>query len=87
MFIQAVRSGELRLDMLTKQQLVAWLANKRVDNIDKLIQMPMYTMTSDEMSKLFRTAEEWEAKRDTYVKTNNKELWFHDLRLLKNKIC
>ena len=73
--------------MLTKQQLVSWLANKRVDNIDKLIQMPMYSMTSDELSKLFQTAQEWEDKRDAYMHTNNRELWYHDLRNLKNKIC
>lgn len=87
MFIQSVLSGQIKLNMLTKQQLISWLANKRVDNIDKLIQMPMYSMTSDELSKLFKTAQEWEAKRDAYVKTNNRELWYHDLRNLKNKIC
>jgi len=86
MFIKAVQSGDLKLNMLTKAQLVSWLANKRVDNIDKLIQMPMYTMTSDELTKLFKTAEEWETKRDAYVKTTNRELWYHDLRVLKNKL-
>ena len=86
MFIKAVQSGELKLNMVTKIQLVSWLANKRVDNIDKLIQMPMYSMTSDEVTKLYKTAEEWEAKRDSYVKTTNRELWYHDLRVLKNKL-
>jgi len=87
MFIKAVQSGELKLDMLTKAQLVRWLANKRVDNIDKLIQMPMYTMTSDEVTKLFKTAEEWENKRKYFRDISNRELWFHELRKLKNKIC
>ena len=87
MFIRSVLTGVLKLDMLTKGQLIAWLADKRVDNIDKLIHMPIYAMTSDEMSNLLKTSEEWESRRDIYVKTNNRELWFSDLRKLKNKIC
>ena len=71
---------------MTRNDVIGFLAQRNVKNIDKLVNMPIFSMTSDAMQKLNAQQASWQAQRETYVKIDKKELWFRDLRELKNNL-
>ena len=85
-FIDSVIKGHIKLQAYNKRSLIHFLESQRFENIDTLIAMPLYSMTSDEMAKLRAIKTGWETKKQDYTALNAKELWFRDLRTLKSKI-
>lgn len=85
-FIKWVQDGTLNMKLMTKNQVVAFLAQKDIKNIDKLVNLSIFSMTMDRMDALRETLQTWTTKRTNYVNINKKELWFRDLRALKNKL-
>jgi len=84
-FIDAVIKGQLKLQSHNKASLVTLLESQHYDSIDALINMPMYSMTTDEMAKLRSIKSGWERRKEEYRGLSAKELWFRDLRTLKSK--
>ena len=85
-FIKCVQNGTIKMQLMTKNDVIGFLVKRNVKNIDKLVNMPIFSMTSDAMKKLNGQKDEWQTMRQTYVKMDKKELWFRDLRELKNKL-
>ena len=85
-FVDSVIKGEIKLQLYNKKSLIRLLESRHFQNIDALIGMPLYSMTTDETAKLRAIKTGWETKRDEYTALNAKELWFRDLRTLKSKL-
>jgi len=85
-FIMEVINSSLQPRLYTKHELRALLVQKGYFNVDKIIELPMYAMTRDEMAKLEAQLNEHSHLRNDMTSVGAKELWFRDLRALKNKL-
>lgn len=85
-FIMEVINSSLQPRLYTKHELRELLIKKGYYNVDKIIELPMYAMTRDEMGKLEKLLYEHNQLRNDMTRVGAKELWFRDLRVLKNKL-
>lgn len=85
-FIMSVINSTLQPRLHTKHELRALLIQNSYLNVDKIIEMPMYAMTRDEMGKLEKLLCSHNQLRNDMTRVGAKELWFRDLRALKNKL-
>ena len=86
-FIKDVIDGAIRPHLHRKTQLVDLLNRLEFSNVEDILKMPMYSMTVDELNKLKALITGWKTKRDEYTRLTAKELWFRDLRVLKQKLA
>ena len=85
-FIQAVIQGNIKPHLYKKTQLESLLHNQGYTEINELLNIKIYNMTSDEITKLKALLSGWQTKKEEYVKLSAKELWYRDLRTLKSKL-
>lgn len=83
-FISEVIKGTIKPHLHKKTDLIHLLKQKQYPN--DVINIPMYSMTSDELGKLKHLITGWKTKRDQYVNLSAKEIWYKDLRNLKKKL-
>ena len=86
MFISIVLGGQFQIQNYNKQGLIDFLTNQGAKHADKLITMPMYSMTKEEQDKLKRETDEQQKIQNFYRNVSEKELWYTDMRNLKNKL-
>lgn len=85
-FIQAVNNGALQMKNLNKKDLIDLLVSKQFKHAEKLISIPIYSLTKEEIDTLVKEKSEQIKIQDFYRKTSEKELWYTDMRNLKNKL-
>lgn len=83
-FIQMVIDKKIIVFKRTKENLKQQLKENNFVHIDKLIQIPIYLFTKDEVDKLNKLYNEKNTIYQNYKKTTIESLWLTELNELKN---
>jgi len=82
-FVRYYLENHLNFAKKNKKQLFKMLEENKFYNIDKLLKLPIYSLTKDEIEKLKNKINEIKANIKEYKNTNSKEMYIKELEELK----
>lgn len=85
-FLKMIVSGDLNISKQTKQQIIEKMQGLNFKNLDHLLNIPIWSMSADNVSKLEAQIKEKEKERQDLSVKDTKVLWIEDLHLLLKKL-